>query len=44
MSDDKNVKSDDIKKIEKELDEIKEKEKKLKKELKIAKENKKMKL
>jgi hypothetical protein len=41
MSDDKN---DDIEKIQKELDEIKEKEKKLRNDLKIAKENKKMKL
>jgi uncharacterized protein (UPF0147 family) len=36
MSDDKN---DDIEKMQKELNEIKEKEKKLKNELKIAKEN-----
>jgi hypothetical protein len=38
MSDDKN---DDIEKIQKDLNEIKEKEKKLKNELKIAKENEK---
>jgi hypothetical protein len=36
-------KNDDIEKIQKELNEIKEKEKKLKNELKIEKENEKMK-